>query len=335
MLKPVAMIGWSGVGSFEDLVKTAVRKLSVSQNDVVRVGDALLVTTDGPVSVASRLALLPGVSWIAVGYRFEGSKGYLKTVVSLAKRYLSKRKTFKISAQVIDSRLTAGDIILAGNSELLSAISGARVDERRAQVKFRVSVDGSKGACGVEIRAGPGGTPTGSEWVTCLVSGGARSAALSWMTALSGFSVRLVHSRTDDVALRQVAKLYSELSYRMDPSHLQLVALEGGKSTIGRIGGWLADAKGAVFAGALPEHPRELVQLAARFPNLMLPLIIVQDETIAAQYASLGLGREAKGSGNEALTLRTLRAGGQYAEKSFGGVQADSNTVIDALNRPR
>ena len=58
--------------------------------------------------------------------------------------------------------------------------------------------------------------PTGGDWVSCLVSGGERSSALAWMAALSGFSLRLVHSRTDEAALRHVARLYSELSFRMD-----------------------------------------------------------------------------------------------------------------------
>ncbi len=334
MLKPVAMVGWSGAGKFEDLERTAVRKLRARRKNADRIGDALLVTTDDPVSVASRLALLPGVAWISVGYRFSGTQSYLETLELLAKRYLSKGKTFKIAAQVAGSKHTAGDTILEGNSSLLSSIPGARVDERRPQVKFRVSIQGGSGACGAEIRAGPGGAPTGGEWVSCLVSGGERSSALAWMTALSGFSLRLVHARSDEVALRHVAKLYSELSFRMDAGCLELVVLEGEKNPMGRIGKWLGDAKGATFAGTRPERPAALVELAKRFPNLVLPLILVQDDVIKAHYASLGVGRTAKGGEGSGMTLKALEAGSPYTEKRFGGIQADSNTVIDTLKRP-
>jgi len=34
--------------------------------------------------------------------------------------------------------------------------------------------------------------------VHCLVSGGYHSSVVSWMAALSGFSLTLVHARADD-----------------------------------------------------------------------------------------------------------------------------------------
>jgi hypothetical protein len=333
VLKPVAIVGWSGVGRFEDLERTAGRKLDANRRRVDRLGDALLVETDDPVSVASRLAFLPGVAWISVGYRFNGSDGYLRTLELLAKRYLSRGGTFKVFAQVTGSDQTSGDAILAGNSALLSSIPKAKVDERRPQVRFRVSIQRAKGACGVEIRAGPGGAPTGDQWLACLVSGGERSSAMAWMAALSGFSLRLVHSRSDEAALRQVAKLYSELSFRMDARCLELVVIEGANDPVGRIGRWLVDAKGATLAGTRPEGSAALVGLANRFPNLFLPLILVQDEVIAAHYVSLGIGRAVKGGEGESLTLKSLEGRSPYSEKKFGGVQADSNVVIDALKR--
>ncbi len=142
------------------------------------------------------------------------------------------------------------------------------MDERKPHVRFRVCVEGTKGACGAEIRAGPGGLPTSEEWVSCLVSGGERSSAMAWMAALSGFSLRLVHSRTDEASLRQVARLYSELSFRMDPRCLELVVLDGGKDAYARIGGWLRDHKGAAFAGLRPGSSDALTGLAESFPNL-------------------------------------------------------------------
>jgi hypothetical protein len=327
------MVGWSGAGAFDDLQRTVVRKLSAGEGDSDRMGDTLLVAVEDPVAAARSLTFLPGVAWIAVGYRFNGAGNYLKNLELLAARYLSKGRTFKLSAQVFASKQTAGDVVLAGNSELLASIPGARVDERKPHVRFRVCIQGGRGACGAEIRAGPGGLPTSKDWVSCLVSGGERSSALAWMAALSGFSTRLVHSKTDDAALRHVARLYSELSFRMDARCLELVLLDGGGDAYGRIGGWLHDHKGAVFAGLRPGRPDALAGIAERFPNLALPLILIRDDEISATYRSLGLGRPTMGSGGGGLTPSALDARSRYAELRFGGVQADSNVVIDTMKR--
>ncbi len=333
LLKPVAIVGWRGAGRFEDLETTAVRKLELRQGDAARVDDSLLVSAKDPVEVARRLSFLPGVAWIAVGYRFSGAAGYLKHLELLAKKYLTRGRTFRISARVVASTQTAGDVVLAGNSALLSSIPGARVDERKPRVRFRVCFDGRRGACGVEIRAGPGGLPPGGEWVACLASGGERSSSMAWMAALSGYSVRLVHSRTDDIALRQVARLYSELSHRVDPRCLDLVVLEGGKDPLARIGGWLHDHKTPAFAGWRPERSDIATSLAERFPNLALPLILVQDDVIGSTYRSLGLGSAPKLGRGAGMSFRALEARSAYSELRFGGVQADSNTVIDAVRR--
>lgn len=248
------MVGWSGAGDVEDLERSVARKLASHGREAGRIVDVILVNADDPVSVAWKLSLLPGVSWIAVGYRFSRNEGYLENLGLLAKKYMSKGKTFSISAKVVGSRQTAGDAVLAGNSALLSSMTGLRVDERRPQVRFRVCAEGARGACGAELRAGPGGVPTSGDWVACLVSGGERSSSMAWMAALSGFSVRLVHSRTDDLALRQVARLYSELSHRMDPRCVELVVLQGGKGVFARIGGWLDEHKETAFAGSRPNR---------------------------------------------------------------------------------
>ncbi len=334
-MKAVAMVGWSGAGAFEDLERTVARKLSPGEGEMDRVGETLLVAADDPVAAARSLAFLPGVAWIAVGYRFSGTGNYLRNLELLARRYLSKGRTFKISAQVVASKQTAGDAVLAGNSELLSSIPGTRVDERKPQVRFRVCLQGSRGALGAEIRVGPGGLPSSGEWVSCLVSGGARSSALAWMAALSGFSIRLVHSRTDEASLRHVARLYSELSFRMDPRCLELIVLDGGDDAYGRIGGWLRDHKGAAFAGFRPGRADSLTAIAERFPNLSLPLILVQDDAVAEIYRSLGVGRAAAGPAGAGLTLRALEARTTYSLRKFGGVQADSNEVIDTLKARR
>lgn len=334
-MKAVAMIGWSGSGEFEDLERTVAGRLSAGGGETSRIGDALIVAARDPVAVARGLGSLPGVAWVAVGYRFSGQGTYLKTLELLARRYVSKGKTFKISAQVADSGQTAGDAVLSGNSELLSYIPGSRVDERKPGVRFRVSIQGSQGACGAQIREGPRGLPTGGDWVSCLVSGGERSASMAWMAALSGFSVRLVHSWTDDASLRAVARLYSELSFRMDPRCLELVLLKGGSEVYGRVGGWLREHGQLAFAGMRPESPNTLADVAKRFPNLALPLVLFQDADIAATFRSLGVGRAAKAPRTGRMTLGALEAAHKYTEARFGGVQADSNSVVDTLKRTR
>ena len=326
------MIGWTGSGEFEDLERTVSGKLSAVGGETDRIGDTLVVAARDPVAVARSLGSLPGVAWVAVGYRFSGPEGYLKTLELLAKRYVSKGKTFKISANVADSEQTAGDALLSGNSQLLSAIPGSRVDERKPGVRFRVNIQGTGGACGAQVRGGPGGFPTGEDRVSCLVSGGERSASMAWMAALSGYSLRLLHSWIDDPSLRAVARLYSELSFRMDPRRLELVLLTGGQ-TYGRIGSWLRDNKEVVFAGTRVGRPDSLADTARSFPNLAFPLVLVQDADIAATYRSLGVGRAASAPGREGMALSGLEAGAKYSETKFGGVQADASEVIDALKR--
>lgn len=330
-MKPVAMVGWSGRGRMEDLERTASHKLGLEPR-TERIGDALIIYAKDPVAVARILAMLPGVKWVAVGCRFAGNQGYLECLASLAKRYLAKGRSFRISAQSVRSRESPGDLILAGNSEVLAAIDGSRVDERKPLVRFQVSVDGAEGACGVEIVAGPGGTPTGSEWVSCLVSGGVNSSSMAWMVALAGFSVRLVHSRTDEASLRMVAKLYSELSFRMDPRRLEVVLLEGHGPPLGRLGVWLRRQNATAFAGLRPRSASAISDLSATFPNLVLPMLLFQEETVAGTFRSLGLGRPPAGT-SPRFTKAALETGIGGSEVRFGGAQADANAVIDALKK--
>jgi hypothetical protein len=380
--KPVAMVGWSGAGSFEDLETTATRKLAPSRGRTVRVGDSLVVETVEPVAVARTLWLMPGVAWVSAGYRFKGLDGCLSSLETLARRYLSRGGTFRVSAHVSilaaemghsrhlaprpsspapassssssvsSSPQTAGDIVLAGNSAILSAVEGARVNERKPRTTFRVSMDAGVGACGAQIRAGPGGIPTSdSNWVGCLVSGGERSSAMAWLAALAGFSVRLIYSATDDLAFRQVARLYSELSHRMDPGCLELVVLDGGSNadgeggssqeSIGRIGAWLRRStqgeqkRETTFAGARSTRSGMATSLAERFPNLVLPLMLFQDEAVHATYSSLGLGRASEGKRHQhpRFDLEGLEKTLPYRETKVGGEVLDTNTVIDAVRR--
>ena len=329
------MVGWSGSGRFEDFERTVAQKLSIPEAKAARAGGSLLIDAEDPVALALRVVQMPGVGWVAAGYRFNGPNGYLKDLEMLARRYLTRARRFQVTARAEASEQTAGDMVLAGNSTILSAVRGAKIDEKNPQVKFRVSSLGNGGACGVEIRSGPGGAPTGGEWAACLVSGGGRSSAMAWMAALSGYSIRLVHAATDDSSLGQVAKLYSELSHRMDSTRLELIVVEGDGDPMERAGWWLRRNRGTAFAGWRPTGRRAADALAKKFPRLTYPLVLVQDDAIASTYSSLGLGRASKGSGMGAFEKGALGTKAKYSETKFGGVEADSNTVIDAIRKAK
>ncbi len=327
------MVGWSGSGRLDDLERTVAGRLDGGSAGPDRLGGVLVAGARDPVDAARRLAHLPGVDWVAVGYRFSGTDGYLATLLQLAKRYVSRGVGFRVRAQSSGSRMSQGDLVLSGNSEVLAGIPGARVDERRPRARFRVCVEGSRGACGVEIVEGPGGTPTSQQWAACLVSGGERSSAMAWMAALSGYSVRLVHSASDDPALRRVARLYAELSRRMDPRCVEVIVLKGGGTPVGRLGSWLQGDAEVALAGLRPGRLAALTGLASRFPNLAFPLLLVGDGAVKGAFGSLELGTPAGGRTRPALTLEALRSGGSFTVTRFGGVEADSNEVIDALKR--
>ncbi len=101
------MVGWSGAGAFEDLERTVVRKLSAGKGETDRVGDALLVDRGRPGGRGEEPALPPG-SRVDRGRdtASAGPRSYLKNLELLGKRYLSKGRTFKISAQVVASKQT-------------------------------------------------------------------------------------------------------------------------------------------------------------------------------------------------------------------------------------
>jgi hypothetical protein len=328
VLRQVAIVGWSGAGELADLERTVSNKLSLGKGGLRRVARALVVQTPDPVGVARRLESLPGVEWVAVGYRFRGMEGYLEALKVLSTRYLRRGNRFRIVASMSDPA-ASGDYVLAGSSAVLSSIGGTKVSERRPQVSFRVSADAGAGALGAEIRGGPGGLPTGGERVACMVSGGYHSSAMAWMAALSGFSIRLVHSRSDDGALTRVAKLYSELSRRMDPTGLELLVLEGGEGRSGRLGAWLREEGDPVLAGVTQGRAAAAVRVAKRFPGLLFPLLLVQEREIARISRSLGV----KDSSGPEGVLERLGGRGGYSAKRFGGREADLNEVVDSILR--
>lgn len=330
-MKTGAVVAWSGNGSLDDLRRTAAAKLGVSEASVRRGPMSLIVEHADPVKVASRLSRLPGVSWIAVGYEFAGWEQCESALRSLAGRYLEQGSSFRLSARVEESDTTEGDLLLDGNGTILKAVSKTRVDEKNPQVTFRIVMTRDRGAVGVELRKGPGGVPTSKNLrAACLVSGGYHSAVVAWMAALSGYRVSLVHARTDDESLRQVARLYAELSWRVDASDLELLLLDGKGTPGGRLRNWLPKAKYDVMAGVHPECRGAGVRRAfADRPDIILPLLLLQEDEVTERYDSLGLKIKAV---DAAPALSSGRPA-QFTLKRFGGKETDTSGVLDSILR--
>ena len=239
-VKTGAIVAWSGNGSLDDLRRSVASKLGIAGRSIRTGPVSLNVEHSDPVKVASRLSYLPGARWIAVGYEFAGWRECASGLQALAKKYLREGSSFRLTASAQDSQQTEGDLLLDGNGVILKAVKKTRVDEKKPDVTFRIVMEKDRGAVGVELRKGPGGVPTSKRMkAMCLVSGGYHSAVVAWMAVLSGYQVTLVHSRADDESLRQVARLYAELSRRMDVSGLDLRVLDGtGIRAKGSPDGW-------------------------------------------------------------------------------------------------
>jgi hypothetical protein len=329
-LKPATIVGWTGNGELGDLERTVAAKLAVKRSEVVAGTRSLVVKDVDPIAAARRLAHLPGVSWIAVGYEFGDFEGCMENVATLASRYLAKGASFSVSAHVERSRRTDGDVILEANSRILCAVKGITISERNPKFRFRVLMVGDSGACGVELKEGAGGVPTSVEpRVYCLVSGGYHSAVMAWMASLSGFSVTLVHARAGDEPLRQVARLYSELSYRTDPATLELLVLKGNGDAGDRLRAWLDRSKGKVLAGSHPEcRGHGALRTFGEMPPVLIPLLLVQESEVKAKLRDLGLKEKSE---DGAMALKASSKRGKYTTKSYGGKEADHNTVLDSI----
>jgi hypothetical protein len=248
----------------------------------------------------------------------------------LAKRYLRPGSSFRLAATVERSELEEGDVLLDGNGLVLKSVKGTRVDEKRPDVTFRIIMVGDKGSVGVELKEGPGGVPTAKgDKVHCLVSGGYHSAVVSWMAALSGFSVTLVHARDDDESLRQVGRLYAELSRRIDAASLKLEVLEGSGTPGQRLSAWLDGAKGDIIVGVHPEcRGRSSRKVFSGHPRVLAPLLLLQEEEVQAKLQSLGI--KAKAADKKAK-LSLAGKSERYKVRSYGGKESDINGVIDGL----
>jgi hypothetical protein len=329
-VRTAAIVGWSGYGEFGDLVGSASSKLALGEGAIARGSKSLTVKGTDPVAVARKLAFLPGVDWIAVGYEFDDQSGCTARLQLLAKRYVRPGSSFRLTAQVEQSEQEEGDILLDGNGTVLKAVKGTRVDEKNPDVTFRILIVRGKGAVGVELKEGPGGVPTSrSTKVSCLVSGGYHSAVAAWMAALSGFSVTLVHARADDESLRQVARLYAELSRRLDPQSLKLQVLDGAGSPGERLATWLDGATGDIIAGVHPECRGKRSRAVLRsYPSVLFPLLLLQEDEVKTKLDSLGI--KVKGL-DKAATLTVAGKKASYVVRRLGGTEADINGVLDGL----
>ena len=330
-MKTAAIVGWSGYGEFSDLERTVSSKLGTGAGAVGRGARSLAVREADPVAVARKLSFLPGVSWICAGFEFEKA-GLDPALRLLARRYLRAGSGFRLLAEVQQSGEEEGDVLLDGNGTLLKSARGTRVEEASPDVTFRIVMVRDRGAVGVELREGPGGVPTSrGARATCLVSGGYHSSAAAWMAALSGFSLSLVHARADDESLRQVGRLYAELSRRMDPSSLQLQVLDGLGSPGERLSTWLDAAKGDVFSGVHPEcRGRRSREALRRYPSVLLPLLLLREDEVRAKLKSLGL-KIKEVDDTPKLSVTGKRS--PYVVRRFGGRESDINGVLDGLLR--
>lgn len=331
-MKTAAIVGWTGNGEVEDLRRSVAAKLATPAIRVRAASGSILVEGGDPVVVSRRLGQLPGVAWVAAGFQFKGDAEFLSRLEHLAGRYLRPGAGFSLRVRVVESEREEGDLLLEGIGAILKLVKGSRVSEKGPDVVFRAAMVGDGGAVGVELREGPGGVATSrSARVSCLVSGGYHSSATAWMAALSGYTLTLVHARDDDESLRQVARLYAEISHRVDASGLALEVLTGDGTAGERLAGWLGRQGGEVVAGIHPEcRGLSLRSKFRRFPSVATPLLLLGEEQVRAKVDELGLKRKAGDSGPTLVLGRNGERGG-YRIKRYGGKESDVSGVLDSL----
>jgi hypothetical protein len=149
------------------------------------------------------------------------------------------------------------------------------------------------------------------------------------MAVLSGYRVTLVHSRADDASLRQVARLYAEISKRMDVSGLELRVLEGRGDPGERLAGWLGEAAGQVMAGAHPQcRGNRILEAFRDHSRVIQPLLLLQEEEVRSKVDSLGI--KIKGV-DEAPRLSMTGAEARCVVRRYGRKESDINGVLDAI----
>jgi len=317
----VVIVRWTGRGRIGDLRSAIVSRAGESGTPIEAktVGNSILVNGTDPMDTVARLQYLPGTAWLAAGYEIGAFGDIGRTAGDLAKNYIRRGERFSVEAEAT-GRIIGADAAGAATSGILDSVKGARTSFDAPRVKFRVAFDGVRGAVGVQLRQGPGGVPTGGKSATCLVSGGPHSSVVSWMAALAGYRLRLVHARSTDSALLGVARLYSELSHRIDPRWLSIRVLRG-ESVLSVLRRHITRSRGEIFGGF--RTGRGILQTFG--DAISSPLSLLPEEEFSREFGGLGI------KGDEAVADWGSSSGTKYTESDFGGVTADVNDVLDGL----
>lgn len=321
MPRRATIIRWAGSGSVVDLLSSVghVMRLEGLKGELRRSGNSLVLAGPEPARTCTVFRYLPGVSWLAAGYAVGGASELAGVAEELAKKYLRRGGRFSVEAESAGGQ-AASDLAGAVTSHILDAVKGVRVSNPPDR-RFRVAMDASGGAAGVELSRGPGGVPTGRYEASCLVSGGKHSSVLAWQAVLMGYRVRLVHAVEDDDGLLASARLYSELSFRSDPRGLSLTAIEGGPAAQ-LIREFASEADGPVFCGCTATRTRA----DAPLENVVSPLYLLPEEWFDAEFRALGFaGKESALGWGKAGAVKSK-------SRSFGGRRADVSEVIDGLS---
>ena len=203
-----AILRWTGRGSLEGLRSSVAYVLGLEgiKASVTKLGNSVALVGPEPIELAALFGNMPGVSWVAVGLEARSLRGLSSAATELAKRYVRKGDRFIVEAEGTAGVL-ASDIAGIVTTAVLDGSKGSRVSVESPKVRFRAAFDGDRGVVGVEVRRGQGGTPTRSERVACLVSGGTHSSVVAWEAVLQGYSVQLIHVKYSEESLRAVARL--------------------------------------------------------------------------------------------------------------------------------
>ncbi len=320
-LKRATILRWTGRGSITNLRGSVGNVLAAHGNRgrVTAFGSSVVVSGSEPLGVAALVRFMPGIRWIAAGFAGESTGDLAEASADLAKSYLRKGGRFSVVSEATGSTL-ASDVGGMVTTRILETLKGARVSES-SKVRFRAAVDGRSGVVGVEVSGGVGGVPTGTEEVTCLVSGGVHSAVCAWMAALAGYRVKMVHVKESDRSVLAVARLYSELSHRLDPRGVSLEVLEGG-AVARTLAKRATRLEGGVFGGFTPGRsaPKALRGV------VWAPVYLLPEETFGAVFESLGI--------KPALATADWCEGGKaaYSVKAYSGGPADVSEVLDGLS---
>lgn len=321
MSREAAVLRWTGRGKAPDLVGTVgwVMKERGIRGIPRLLGRSVVVETPSPVHACAVFENTPGIAWTAAGFAAGSLAGATRAGAALARRYLSRGTRFSVLAE--SDGMASSDLAGAVTSAMLEAVKGARATREGPGTRFHAAGDGSDLVVGVELSAGPGGTATGGRAAACLVSGGLHSSVTAWHAALAGYRVDLVHAPTGEASLRAVARLYSEMSHRMDPRALTLTVVEGTAPWRGVVK-FASGAKGPIYGGFTP-HRRLPKGLEGR---VEAPLALLTEEEFASQFRGLGLedrSDTARWSGGD---------DGRYAVRRFGGRASGVSEVLDGLS---